>query len=159
MSVWVHRIAYACWPPAAALSPSSVFWVGKRGWGVCVGFSEHKMKKNRQQAYGNVLPLNWSSPLSRRCTMCAYVLQYVSPSSLSLLLIGSFSPLINSVNAGWAEPSWDKHSSIDQYLKQLTYPSVYMGTDIWCTKGRCVISSLHPLWFLHITPADKQLIK
>lgn len=63
------------------------------------------------------------------------------PSGPSFLLIGSFSPLINSVSAGWPEPSWDKHSTIDQYLKRLTYPSVYISS----TKGHGVITSVHPL--------------
>lgn len=72
VSVCAHHIGYACWPQAAVLSPSSVFWVMKRRL-------EHKMKKKRQQAPGRVFSLNWSSPLSRRCTMCAYVLAICLP--------------------------------------------------------------------------------
>lgn len=77
---------------------------------------------------------------------CVRMSLNMSPlSGPSVLLIGSFSRLINSVNAGCAEPSWDKCSSIDQYLKQLTYPSVYM--DMVCSvcmtfdaqKGKCDI--------------------
>lgn len=54
------------------------------------------------------------------------------------LLIGSFSPLINSVRAGCVKPSINKHSSIDPYLKQLTYPSVYVSMHIKAVKEECV---------------------
>lgn len=53
--------------------------------------------------------------------------QYVSPVRPLSSLIGSFSPLINSANAGCAEPSWDKCLSIDQILKRLTNPSGCMS--------------------------------
>lgn len=82
---------------------------------------------------------------------CVRMSLNMSPlSSPSIPLIGSFSPLINSVNSGCAEPSWDKYSSIDQYLKQLTYPSVYMAMrgvsmTFHARKGECVASLLHPL--------------
>lgn len=148
--VWayVRTILHMCvGPPSSCAFPSSVFWV-KKGRGGC-GLSI-KWEKNRTQASGSVLSLNWSSLSSRRCTMCAHVLQYVSPvrppPAPSFLLIGSFSPLINSVSAGWPEPSYDKHSTIDQYLKQLTYPSVYEATDVSAAKrGGGVLISVRPL--------------
>lgn len=78
VSVCAHHTAYVCWPPAAVLSPHQYSeWKG-----VVVGswaLLSIKCKKNRHQASGSVLSLNWSSLLSRICTMCAYVLQYKSP--------------------------------------------------------------------------------
>ena len=116
--------------------------LGEKG---AVGFAEHKMKKNRQQEVCSPLIEVPPHPDAVQCVRMS--LNMSPPSSPSLLLIGSFSRLINSVNAGCAEPSWDKCSSIDQYVKQLTYPSVYMGTvcSVCMTsdaqKGKCVITA------------------
>lgn len=115
--------------------PSSVFWMSAK-W---------KRIGNKPAVESSLLI---EVPLSPDAAQYALMSFNMSLSSRpSGLLIGSFSPLINSVRAGCAEPSWKKHSSIDPYLKQLTYPSVYMSMDIKGSKrGMCNTTSI--IWVI-----------